>query len=123
RDRPSTFGGFPRNTDYTETKGTVGRFRPALENEFLDGGDEDGATTSGVGVWADVEDSRVQDDRPAGSSSLIELQQLHPEGGSRTSSAPGSSSVGLSELGDGGVLRVPASGVPEPDRSPGRSES
>ncbi|KAG9036118.1 hypothetical protein FS837_001754 [Tulasnella sp. UAMH 9824] len=114
-DPTSTLGGFSRNTDDLETKGTVGRFRPALDNEHVGGVDEDRATSFGVGVWADVEDSSsiVQDDRP-GSPSLIGLQRLHPEGRSRASSAPGSSSVGLCELVDGEVLRLSVLDLPEP---------
>lgn len=75
RDPESALGGFPRNTNNLVTKGTVGRFRLALENE-VDGGDEDRQTTFGAGVWAD-EESRSHDGRPG---SPIVLQRLHPKG-------------------------------------------
>lgn len=114
RNPTSTLAGFPRDTGFIETRGTVGRFRPALEDEGHDG-EEDCAASIGIGVWANAE-SPVHHDRP-GSPSLILLQPVPLEGrGRRARSAPGSSCAGLREPGDGGGLglEVSVSDLSEP---------
>ncbi|KAG8927502.1 hypothetical protein FRC01_007336 [Tulasnella sp. 417] len=110
----STLAGFPRNTEYIETEGTVGRFRLALTGD-CDKEEEDCAASFGMGFWA-TEGLPAHDDDRATSPPLIMLQPVPSTDGKQREypkSGSSSSSAGLCERSDAWELGISVSDLSE----------